>query len=78
MSTEIICALIALGGSLAGSFGGIIVSSKLTSYRIEQLEKKVEKHNNLVERVYKLEQHEAVTDEKIAVANHRIEDLENR
>lgn len=78
MSTEVICALIALGGSLAGSFGGIIVSSKLTSYRIEQLEKKVEKHNNLVERVYKLEQHEAVTDEKIAVANHRIEDLENR
>lgn len=78
MSTEIICALIALGGSLAGSFGGIIVSSKLTSYRIEQLEKKVEKHNNLVERVYKLEQHEAVTDEKIAVANHRIEDLENK
>ena len=78
MSTEMICALIALGGSLAGSFGGIIVSSKLTSYRIEQLEKKVEKHNNLVERVYKLEQHEAVTDEKIAVANHRIEDLENR
>ena len=78
MTTEIICALIALGGSLAGSFGGIIVSSKLTSYRIEQLEKKVEKHNNLVERVYKLEQHAAVTDEKIAVANHRIEDLENR
>ena len=78
MSTEIICALIALGGSLAGSFGGIIVSSKLTSYRIEQLEKKVEKHNNLVERVYKLEQQEAVTDDKIAVANHRIQELENR
>lgn len=78
MNTEVISALIALTGSLFGSFGGIIVSSKLTSYRIEQLEKKVEKHNNLVERVYKLEQHEAVTDEKIAVANHRIEDLENK
>lgn len=78
MNAEVISALIAMLGSLAGTFGGIIVSSKLTSYRIEQLEKKVEKHNNLVERVYKLEQHEAVTDEKIAVANHRIEDLENK
>ena len=76
MDTEIICAIIALFGTMGGSFGGILVSNKLSNYRIEQLEKKVEKHNNLVERVYTLEQREAVVDEKIAVANHRISDLE--
>jgi hypothetical protein len=50
--------------------------SDLTLYRISQLEAKVEKHNGVIERVYALEKHEAVVDEEIAVANHRIEDLE--
>lgn len=77
MNTEIICGMLALVGSLAGTFAGIVVSNNKTLYRIEQLEKKVEKHNNVLERVYKLEQKEAVVDEKIAVANHRIDDLEN-
>lgn len=45
-------------------------------YRIEQLEKKVEKHNNVIERVYKLEETEAVQNEKISVANRRIDELE--
>lgn len=76
MSEAIILALIALVGSLGGSFFGVLTSNNKTLYRIEQLEKKVDKHNSVVERVYKLEQHEAVLDEKIAVANHRIEDLE--
>lgn len=48
----------------------------LTLYRIDQLEKKVEKHNNVIERVYALEKNEAVIEEEIKVANHRIEDLE--
>lgn len=48
----------------------------LTLYRIDQLEKKVEKHNNVIERVYALEKQEAVIEEEIKVANHRIEDLE--
>lgn len=48
----------------------------MSNYRIEQLEKKVEKHNNLIERTYAIEQHNAVVDEEIKVANHRIEDLE--
>lgn len=77
MTGEIICAIIALVGSVTGSLCGVIVSNNKTLYRIEQLEKKVEKHNNVLERVYKLEQKEAVVDEKIAVANHRIDDLEN-
>ena len=61
---------------LFGTLGGIALSSNLTNYRIEQLEKKVEKHNNLITRTYKLEQEFAVMDERVRVANHRIEDLE--
>ena len=76
MSEAIILALIALVGSLGGSFFGVLASNNKTQYRIEQLEIKVDKHNNVVERVYKLEQHEAILDEKVAVANHRIDDLE--
>ena len=49
--STIIVALISLVGTLAGSLGGIMVSSKLTNYRIEQLEKKVDKHNNFAERI---------------------------
>ena len=70
--------IISVVSSFVATFGGIIVSSKLTTYRIEQLEKKVEKHNSTIERVFRLEQHEAVVDEQIKVANHRIDDLENR
>lgn len=76
MGNDVLVALLALAGTLAGSFGGIITANKLTNYRIEQLEKKVEKHNSVIERVYLLERHEAVIDEEIKVANHRIEDLE--
>ena len=57
MATEIIVALIGLGGSALGSILGIIASSKLTAYKIEQLEKKVDKHNSVIDRVYKIEQH---------------------
>ena len=52
MNDVIITSLISLVGTLGGTFGGILVSSKLTNYRIEQLEKKVEKHNSMVERMY--------------------------
>lgn len=76
MNDVVIVAVISLIGTLCGTFGGILTASKLTNYRIEQLEKKVEKHNNVVERVYILEKHEAVVDEEIKVANHRIDDLE--
>ena len=76
MSDAVIVAIIGLAGSGAGAFGGILISSKLTQYRLEQLERKVEVHNGIIDRVYKLEQHNEVQDEKIRVANHRIEDLE--
>ena len=65
MSETIIVAIIALIGTLAGSFGGRIASNKLVIYRIQKLEEKVEKHNSVIERVYKLEKHDAVVDEEI-------------
>ena len=77
MSETIIVAILSLIGTLAGSLLGIVAANKLVIYRIEQLEKKVEKHNNVLERVYDLEKSEAVIKEKIKVANHRSEDLEN-
>ncbi len=76
MSETVIVALVSLIGTLVGTFGGILTGSKLTNYRIEQLEKKVEEHNKVVERTYKLEKEQEVEDEKIKVINHRIEDLE--
>ena len=76
MATEIIIALITLAGSAVGTLGGIVINSRMSNYRIEQLEKKVDKHNSLIERTYAIERHNAVVDEEIKVANHRIEDLE--
>lgn len=77
MSEAVMVALIGLAGSGAGAFGGILVSSKLTQYRLEQLERKVEVHNQVIDRVYKLEERTEVQEEKIKVANRRIGDLEN-
>lgn len=76
MTEGVIIALLSLFGTLIGTFAGIITSGKLTNYRIEQLEKKVEKHNNLVERTYELEEKIQLHEEKIKVANHRIDSLE--
>lgn len=76
MSDAVLVALIGLAGSGLGSVLGILVSSKLTQYRLEQLEKKVEVHNQVIDRVYKLEERTELQEEKIKVANHRIGDLE--
>ena len=74
--TVIITGGMALVGTLAGTFGGILTSTKLTNFRIEQLEKRVEAHNNVVEKVFRLEDNDRLFEEKIKVANHRIDDLE--
>ena len=55
MDNDILIALFSFFGTLLGTIGGIVASNKLTVYRISQLEKKVEKHNNLVERMVKVE-----------------------
>ena len=73
----IVVALIGLAGSALGSILGVLASAKLTSYRLEQLEKKVEVHNKVIDRVYKLEERTELQEEKIRVANHRIWDLED-
>lgn len=67
MTDTVIVAILSLLGTGLGSFGGL----KLMSYRIEQLEKKVDKHNHFAERL-------PVLEEKMTVANHRIEDLEKK
>lgn len=69
MDSTVIVALISLIGTLGGSLGGILVSSKLTNYRLEQLESRVAEHNNFARRM-------PVVEEQIKVINHRIEDLE--
>ena len=69
MDTEIVVALLALIGTMSGSFGGILVSSKLTNYRLERLEKQVAEHNNYARRM-------PVVEEQIKVINHRVADLE--
>ena len=55
MNDSVIVGILALIGTLAGTFGGILTANRLTTYRIERLEEKVNKHNNLIERTYKLE-----------------------
>ncbi len=69
ISKEILVALVSMIGTIVGSFGGIITSSKLTTYRLEKLEQKVDKHNNFAQRM-------PVLEEQIKVLNHRIGDLE--
>lgn len=76
MTSEVLVSLLSIFGSFLATFAGIIVNSKLVNFRIEQLEKKVEKHNQVIDRVYKLEQSDAVENEEIKVINHRIVDLE--
>ena len=76
MTEGIWVALIGLLGSGLGSLAGVLATQKLTQYRIQELEKKVQAHNNLVTRTYQLEQEQAVLQEKVDVANHRISDLE--
>ncbi len=80
MPTDFWIAVLALVGTLIGSGGGILAANRLTNYRIKELEKHVEKHNNVVERMYKLEKvvqtHIELSGEQIKVANHRIADLE--
>jgi len=77
MSEAIVVAGISLAGTLCGTWGGIMTANRLTAYRIEQLERKVEKHNSVIERVFKLEERDAVLDERISNMEKEIERSSN-
>lgn len=71
MNSEIVVALLGLLGTLAGSFLGVLAANKLTQYRLQQLEEKVAKHNNLIERTYQLEG-------RMNEAEHDIRDIKSK
>ena len=77
MTESIIIAILGLIGTLSGSYLASRKNTALIAYRLEQLEKKVQAQNNLVERMYNVEEKTQLQEEKIKVASHRIEDLEN-
>ncbi|MPN33579.1 hypothetical protein SDC9_181068 [bioreactor metagenome] len=68
-SDIVLVAVISLLGTLGGSFGGILVANKLVNYRLQQLETKVDRHNGMIERTFKLE-------ERCAVIETRLDDAE--
>lgn len=68
MSEAVTVALIGLMGSGVGAFGGVMASARLTQYRLKKLEEKVEAHNNLIERTFRLEG-------RMTEAEHDIRDL---
>ena len=70
MSPEEIMAAVSLVGSLIGTLSGIVISNKLTLYRIEQLEKKVEKHNNVVERT-------ALVEKDLKAVWHNVDEIKD-
>lgn len=78
MSDTIIVALLSLVGTMAGVYFSNRKTSALIAYRLEQLEEKVNKHNQVVERTFRLEDNDKLLEEKIKVANHRIDDLEKK
>lgn len=71
MTPEIIVAVIGLAGSGIGAFTGILISAKLINFRIEQLEKKVDRHNSVINRTYVLE-------EQVKSINNDIEEIKKK
>ena len=71
MDNTIIVALIGLAGSALGAFGGVMASARLTQYRLKKLEEKVDKHNSVIERTFRLEG-------RMDEAEHDIRDLKER
>jgi len=76
VTETILVAVLSLAGTLLGAYFANRKSAALIAYRLEELERRVDKHNQVVERTYKLEERETVLEEKVKVANHRLDDLE--
>ena len=77
MSDVVIVGILSLLGTLVGAYLANRKSSALIAYRLEELEKKVDKHNTVVERTYALEERAAVMENRMKVQEHRMEDLEH-
>ena len=75
---EVLIAIISMLGTASGAYFANKKSTALVAYRLEQLEKKQDIHNQVIDRVYQLEKSVALNSEDIKVANHRIEDLEQK
>lgn len=71
MNSEVLVALIAFAGTAVGSLGGILAANKLVNFRLKALEEKVQKHNNLIERMY-------VVEERSKSNQHRLDEVENK
>lgn len=76
MHGELLSGIFSLVASLVGSFGGILTSTKLTNYQINELKKQVDKHNSVIERTFKLEEHSKYVDERIARLESEVENHE--
>ena len=76
MDNTIIVALIGLAGSGLGAFGGVMASARLTQYRLQMLEEKVNKHNNLIERMYECEKNIDIHTAHLDTIDHRLDELE--
>ena len=76
MDGEFLTGIFSLIASLFGTFGGILTSTKLTNYQISELKKRVDKHNNVIERTFKLEEHSKYIDERIARLESEVENHE--
>jgi len=75
MDSTIITGLIAGGSAIISALISALISSGVTKYRLSQLEKKVEKHNNVIERTYQLEERQAVITERIDLMREEIKEL---
>ncbi len=73
MHSDILTGLFSFVASLIGTFGGIITSTNLTNYQIKELKKQVDKHNDVIERTYRLEEHSKYVDERISKLENEVE-----
>lgn len=69
VSTEVVVAAFSLFGTLAGTFGGIMAGNKLTNYKLDELKKQVEKHNSLIDRMYRVEMRVTVIEDALQAAH---------
>lgn len=78
MTETVIVAVLSLVGTAIGSIVSVLTANRLTNYKIDALQKQVEKHNQVIERTFRLEEHAAVVDVQLDAAEQRIHSLEKK